>query len=165
MPILRGNRKTAKSEYELRLVCMTVCLSVRMKQLGPQWTNFEEIWHLNISRKSIEKIQDLLPGEAVGWGTALQTRSSRVWFPMLSMEFFIDINLWHWGRLSLIEMSTRDISLGVWGGRLPVRTTDNLTTFMCPLSWNLGASNSWNPRGLSRLVRGLFFLRTGFTNK
>ena len=113
MPILRGNRKTAKSEYELRLVCMTVCLSVRMKQLGPQWTNFEEIWHLNISRKSIEKIQDLLPGEAVGWGTALQTRSSRVWFPMLSMEFFIDINLWHWGRLSLIEMSTRDISLGV----------------------------------------------------
>ena len=26
---------------------------------------------------------------------------------------------------------------------------DNLTTFMCRLSWNLGASTSWNPQGLS----------------
>jgi len=26
------------------------------------------------------------------------------------------------------------------------------TTFMCWLSWNLGASTSWNPQGLSRPV-------------
>jgi len=43
MPVLSSYHKTAKSEYELRLVCMSVCLSVRMKQLGPKWTNFEEI--------------------------------------------------------------------------------------------------------------------------
>ena len=43
----------------------------------------------------------------------------------------------------LTEMSTRNIS---WGQRRPVRTADNLTTFMCQLSWNLGASNSWNLR-------------------
>jgi len=46
----------------------------------------------------------------------------------------------------LTEMSTRNIS---WG------RADNLTTFMCRLSWNLGASTSWNPLGLSRPVMGL----------
>jgi hypothetical protein len=44
-------------------------------------------------------------GGAVGWGTALQTGRSRVWFPMVSLEFFIAIilpaALWPWGRLSL----------------------------------------------------------------
>jgi hypothetical protein len=43
-------------------------------------------------------------GSAAGWGTALQTGRSRVWFPMVSLEFFIDIILpavlWPWGRLS-----------------------------------------------------------------
>jgi hypothetical protein len=29
---------------------------------------------------------------------------------------------------------------------------------MCRLSWNLGASNSWNPQGLSRPVMGLLYL-------
>jgi hypothetical protein len=31
-----------------------------------------------------------------------------------------------------------------------MRRADNLTTFMCRLSWILGASTSWNPQGLSR---------------
>ena len=55
----------------------------------------------------------------------------------------------------LTEMSTRNIS---WGWRWPVRRADNLTTFMCRLSWNLGASTSWNPQGLSRPVMGLLYL-------
>ena len=29
---------------------------------------------------------------------------------------------------------------------------------MCRLSWNLGASNSWDPQGLSRPVQGLLYL-------
>jgi len=37
--------------------------------------------------------------------TALQDRRSRVWFPMVSLEFFIDIflpaALWPWGWRSL----------------------------------------------------------------
>jgi hypothetical protein len=37
----------------------------------------------------------------------------------------------------------------------PVRTADNLTTFMCRLSWNLGASTFWNPQGLSRAIMWL----------
>jgi hypothetical protein len=43
-------------------------------------------------------------------------------------------------------------------GILPVRRTENLATFMCRLSKNLGASTSWNPQGLSRPVMGLFYL-------
>ena len=43
-------------------------------------------------------------------------------------------------------------------GRRPVCRADNLTTFMCRLSWNLGASTSWNPQGLCRPVMGLLCL-------
>jgi len=39
-----------------------------------------------------------------------------------------------------------------------VRTANNLTIFMCRLSWNLGVSTSWNPQGLSRHVMGLIYL-------
>ena len=35
---------------------------------------------------------------------------------------------------------------------------DNLTTFICRLYWNLGASNSWNPQGLSRPLMGFLCL-------
>jgi len=40
----------------------------------------------------------------------------------------------------------------------PMRRADNLTTFMCRLSWNLGASLSWKPQGLSRPLVGLLYL-------
>jgi len=60
-------------------------------------------------------------GGAVGWGTALQTGRWRVRFPMVS--------------LSLTETSTRNIS---WGVKQSVRRADNLSTFMCWLSGNLG---------------------------
>jgi len=36
-----------------------------------------------------------------------------------------------------------------------VRRADNLTTFTYWLSWNLGASTSWNPLGLPRSVMGM----------
>ena len=57
-------------------------------------------------------------GGAVGWGTALQVRRSRVRFPMVLLEFCIDIILpGHTAALGLTqplrEMSTRNISWGV----------------------------------------------------
>jgi hypothetical protein len=90
----------------------------------------------------------------VGWGTALHAGRSRVWFLMVSLEFFIDIILLAAVGLTqlLTEMSTRNIT---WRSRQPVRRTDNLTNFMWRLSWYLGASTSWNPLGLSRPVIGL----------
>jgi hypothetical protein len=39
-----------------------------------------------------------------------------------------------------------------------VRRADNLTTFMCRLSRNSGASTSRNPKGLSRPVAGKLYL-------
>jgi hypothetical protein len=56
----------------------------------------------------------------------------------------------------LTELSTRNNFWGCKGG--PVHTNDNLTTFMCRLAWNLGASTSWNPHGLSRPAMGLLYL-------
>jgi hypothetical protein len=41
---------------------------------------------------------------------------------------------------------------------LSVSRADNLTTFTCRLSWNLGASTSWNPQDLSRPIQGLLYL-------
>jgi len=38
-----------------------------------------------------------------------------------------------------------------------VRRADNLTTFRCRLSWNLGTSTSWNPHGLSSPVMGFLY--------
>jgi hypothetical protein len=39
-----------------------------------------------------------------------------------------------------------------------MRTADNLVTFMCRLSWNLGVSTSWNHLGLSRPVKWMLYL-------
>jgi len=41
-----------------------------------------------------------------------------------------------------------------------VRRADNITTFLCRLSWSLGASASWNSQGLSRLVLGMFYFHS-----
>jgi len=53
----------------------------------------------------------------------------------------------------LTEISTRNIS---WGERQPVCRADNLNTFMCWLSWNLGVSASWNYQACPYLYRDLF---------
>jgi hypothetical protein len=56
-------------------------------------------------------------GGEVVWGTVLQADKSRVPFPMVSLEFFIDIilqaGLWPPASTQLLtEMSTRNISWG-----------------------------------------------------
>ena len=80
-------------------------------------------------------------GGAVGWGTALQAGRSRVRFPMLSME-------WHYPSCLIMALGVDSAS----------NSADNLATFMCRLSWNLGASTSWDPQGLSRSVMGLLYI-------
>ena len=98
-------------------------------------------------------------GSAVGWGTALQVGKSRARFPVVSFEFFIDIILpaaiWLWGDSASNRNEYQECFLGA---KWPVCRADNLTTFMCRLSWNLGTSASWNPLGLSRPVMGLLYL-------
>ena len=93
-------------------------------------------------------------GGAVGWGTALQDGRSRVRFPVVSLVFIIDISSSRSMALGLTQ-PLMDMSIFLGGGA--VRRADNLTTFMCRLSWNLRASTSWNPQGLSRPVLVLLY--------
>jgi hypothetical protein len=46
-------RKTAKSDYQLRPVCLSACQSVRMELLGSHWSDFNEILYLSIFRKKM----------------------------------------------------------------------------------------------------------------
>jgi len=61
-----------------------------------------------------------------------------------------------WGWLSLQQKWVPGVFPALY--RRPVRRADNLTTYKCWLSWNLGASTSWNPQNLSRPVMGLLYL-------
>jgi hypothetical protein len=40
-----------------------------------------------------------------------------------------------------------------------VRGADNLTTLICQLSCNLGASSSWNPEGVPSPIQGFIYLQ------
>ena len=99
-------------------------------------------------------------GGAVGWGTALQAGKVTDLIP----DSVIGVFRWHSPSgctmalaltHPLTEMSTGNSS---WGWRQLVHRADDPTTFMCQLSWNLGASTSWNLQGLSRPVMGLLCL-------
>jgi hypothetical protein len=51
-------------------VCLSVCLSARMKQFGSNRTEFNEIWYLSIFRKSVNNIQvSLKPDKNNGYFT------------------------------------------------------------------------------------------------
>jgi len=75
-----------------------------------------------------------------------------------SLRLFINLilpaTLWPWSRFSLWQK----LVPGIFPGELrrPVRRDDNVTTFMCRLSWNLGPSTCWKPPNLFRPVQGLW---------
>ena len=70
--------------------------------------------------------------------------------------------LWSWPTQPLREISTRNISCG--GEMRSVLKAVNLTTFLCWVSWHLGASNSWHLQGLSRTVQGLIYILIALWN-
>jgi len=78
----------------------------------------------------------------------------------------VKIGILHWHNPSglttalrltqpLAEKNTTNISRVE---KRQVRMANNLTTFTCWLSWNQGASASWNTQGLSRPEQGLLYL-------
>ena len=80
---------------------------------------------------------------------------SRVRFPMASLEFLTQSFRPHY-HPGVDSASNRNEYLEYFlGQRRPVRRAENPTTFICRLSWNLGASTSWNPQALSRPVIAL----------
>ena len=113
---------------QLRNICHNICFN---KALIQCWGTRWRSWlrHCATSRKVAGSIPDGVIG-IFRWYMALESTQP------------------------LAETSTRSISWGV----KPVRSADNLTTFMCRLSWNLGASTFWNPQGLFSSVMGLLYL-------
>jgi hypothetical protein len=90
-------------------------------------------------------------GSAVGW----QFGRSRVRFPMVSLVTYSFRPHCGPGDDSASKIWVPGILPGGKSGRLVRLTT--LPTSMCRLSWNLGASTTWNPQGLSRPVMGLLY--------
>jgi hypothetical protein len=41
---------------QLNSSCLSICLSVCMEKLCSHWTDFHEIWYLNMFRKSVKEI-------------------------------------------------------------------------------------------------------------
>ena len=64
--IFKCARKIAKSKV-LALSCLSICLSVRIKQLASHWMNFHEIWCLSIFWKIVKKIQVSLKSDKNFW--------------------------------------------------------------------------------------------------
>ena len=115
-------------------------------------------------------------GNQVHFDTAFPPAGARCWWPSrlrhcaTSRKFAgsipdgVTVN-YHWhnpsGRTMALGSTQPVTEMNIsWGQRRPVRRADNLTTFMCRLSWNLGTSTSWNPQGLFRPLLGLVYLFT-----
>jgi hypothetical protein len=60
--LFRRVRKIAKRDYELCHVCPSVSV-----ELGSHWTDFHEIWYLNIFRNSVEESQVSLISDKSKW--------------------------------------------------------------------------------------------------
>jgi ABC-type multidrug transport system fused ATPase/permease subunit len=79
----------------------------------------------------------------------------------VTRNFYWHISSGRTMTLGLTQPSNRnEYQAHFLGGKMrSVRVADNLTTFMCRMSWNLvGALTSWKTQGLSRPVMGLLYL-------
>jgi hypothetical protein len=124
-------------------------LTVRKKQLNSQLKYFCDISNLGST------LTTGVRGSTVVEALWYKPERSRDRFPMVPLEFFIDIilpaTLWPWGWLSLFQKWVPGIfPRGKGLKTLPPSCADCLK--------NLGASTSWNPQSLSRSVMGLVYL-------
>ena len=138
---------TSIPQYVWKACMATTSFSLQWKQCCVHWTHTVHLTFQSVtiprSSTPVSSSTSLYFVTNFAFGEAL--RYKRVRFPMVSLEFFIDIIL--------------PAPLRPWGCKMrPMRSADNRITFMCRLSWNLGVSTSWNPQGLPRPVMRLLYL-------
>ena len=103
---------------------------------------------------------------AVGWGTAIESGKSRVRFPMVSLEFFIDIKFWigvpvprfaPWKHCSQLAYSTipRFSKRSYFGRQVPLAST----TRGSPLAAKGGTmGEKWWPNSAWDIHPGFFYI-------
>jgi hypothetical protein len=101
---------------------MSVCPSVRLNQLGSHWTNFHEISHLSIFRKSVEKIQVSL--EAGKNNSSLY--ADQFTFLVYLTHFFLE---WEMFQIIFVEKVTTHILYSASIFRKSCRLRDNVEKF------------------------------------
>ena len=105
------------------------------------------------------------PGGAVEWGTALQAEGSKCRFPMVSLEFLIDVilpdALWPWGWLSLWQKWVPEIVSGIKGSRCAGLTTVPPSSADCLEIWEPQPPGTLRAcPGLSWVKKKLIYRRT-----
>ena len=97
---IQHNRDVSPKSHIYHLYCY--CFTVQSVLLNSQQNMYIKVYTA-LRTLLVREIGDC--GIAVGWGTALRAGRSQVRFPMVSLEFFIDITLlaalWSQGWLSL----------------------------------------------------------------
>jgi hypothetical protein len=103
--------------------------------------------------------------DAVGLGTAIKAEKWRGRFPVVTLEFFMDIKFSAAHDPGVDSASNRNKYQEYFlrGYRRPVHRADNLTIFMYQVFRDLKASTFWNPQGLKQACTGVLFLYLCFT--
>ena len=84
--VKRNNKKCTVKQWETSFI-MFACLSVCTEQLGFHWTDFHEIWYLNIFRKYVKQIQVSL--KSVEKISVFYTKTyANLWFYLA--DFFLE---------------------------------------------------------------------------
>jgi len=111
-------------------------------QSSPDWIFVRIVWDGMQTTPMATSLVFILSGSrmearssAFGGSTAVQAGRSRVWFSIVSLEFFFDIILWPWDRPASNINEYQEYFLACKGGRCLGLTTVPLSCADCLEIW------------------------------